>query len=751
MELDPEIVQPLLNSLANVTDAISVNVLAVDSDVPLVSLDKGRSPDSRIPTYALRDAIREVINHVAQPGSSEPYAVTARGCQLLAGGVRHKGFAGGLCIVRIGDRAWSDNDQILLSMTANLVAALMEMSDAPGQLGRLDALVAHVASELMPVSPTDVAETIFRLLGDLGRYFGASTCFLRHNDSELEASVLIDEWPRREGIPDPDPLGVVRWDTDDPVFAMIRDLREPFLVRPGDGQLDYQKRVEDGSGVPEVSLAMVPMISGDVTRGVLGLIHFGDRIWTRAEVRALGAIASLFLQLDVRIKAETDLHYQAHHDELTGLWNRRAFIEHLHESLSADPNAHLAVLFADMDRLKTVNDVLGHTVGDSFIKAVAHRLRGSVRPHDVVARLAGDEFVIVLHGIGSVEAAERAARRILDRVSEPLQVGGHTISRSASIGLVVNGDIPDLVMNGDNPNTVDELMVNADVALLEAKERGGDAVVAFNDRLHSKLLGRADLELRLRAAITNKEMRLYFQPEFDLRNGQMTGVEALVRWQHPERGLLAANSFIPVVEEINLTAELGRWVLDEACRQLATWKKSSSEPPPLVRVNISAGELISADFVEFVAGLLERHGLAPHELGIEITESTIMRELDEVLSTLSGLRGLGVTLAIDDFGTGYSSLAQLKQLPVDILKIDRSFVSALAENSGDRAIVAAIVRLAEAFNLATVAEGVEEAAAVTTLLDLGCYRAQGYFMAKPLPAYAVLEQAKNPGVPLRAV
>ncbi|TDE08243.1 putative bifunctional diguanylate cyclase/phosphodiesterase [Jiangella asiatica] len=742
MKMDPETIQPLLKALAEATDSISADVLAVGGGMPLVSW--GSATTAGVSGSALtemREAIRGITARVVQHGDDGVVETDQTvGHQLLATGLSYHDFHGAVCLVRGLDRPWRANDRTLLAMAGALCAAVMEAGEVPGQYGRLDALVTYVASELMGVSTTDRAETTHRVLGELGRYFGADTCVLRHNDPEKRASILIDEWPRREHIPDPDPLGEVPWDTDDPIFAMIKDLREPFILRPGDGQHDYQERVEAGSGVPEVSMATVPLIEGDVTRGVLGLIHFGDRIWTRAEVRALRAIASLFVQLDGRVTAEESLHHQAYHDELTGLWNRRAFVEHLSTVLTNDPQAPLAVLFADMDRLKTVNDVLGHAIGDSFIRQVAQRLRESVRPHDVVARLAGDEFVIVLHGIGSVAAAERAARRILDRVAEPLEVGGHSISRSASIGLVVSGDIA---------STADELLSNADVALLEAKDRGGDSVVTFNDELRSKLLNRADLELRLRTAISDNQMRLYFQPEFDLRDGRLTAVEALVRWQHPERGLLAAESFVSVVEEINLAAELGRWVLEEACRQLSVWKSTSSVPPPVVRVNISAGELISADFVGFVATLLSRYGLAPAELGIEITEGTVMRELDDVQATLNGLRGLGVTLAIDDFGTGYSSLAQLKQLPVDILKIDRSFVSALAESSGDRAIVAAIVRLAEAFNLTTVAEGVEDPAAVTTLLDLGCYRAQGFFMSKPLPAQVVLEQARNPGVPLR--
>lgn len=743
MRFDPDTIQPLLQTLGEATDAITVDILAVDGALPLVSWGSASRAGLRGPAItAMRAAIRDLTQQVAAIDDDSCHEARADGYELVAAPVRYNEFRGGVCVARRGPRPWSETELATVTMGARMSSAVLEAGQIETSHGRLDSLVTYVASELMGVQATDMQETMRRILGEIGRFFDADHVCIRDNDPVRRASVLVEEWPLREVVPDPDPLGVVPWDTDNSVFGMLRDLRGPFTMRPGPSHADYQELVKEGAGVDEVSLVTVPLISGDTTHGVLSMNHFTDRIWTRSEVGALEAIAALFVQLEQRVRAEQNLHHQAYHDELTGLWNRRAFVENLGSILEADPQARLAVMFADMDRLKTVNDVLGHGIGDNFLCAVAQRLRDCVRPTDIVARLAGDEFVIVLRGVETVEAAERAARRILDRVSEPLEVGGHAISRSASIGLV---------LSGDGSPTVDELLSNADVALLEAKDRGGDSVVAFNDDLRAKLLVRADLELRLRSAIANNEMRLYFQPEFDLRDGRMTGVEALIRWQHPERGLLAADSFISVVEEINLAAELGRWVLDEACRQLAIWKSTSADPPAIVRVNISAGELISADFVGFVSGLLERYGLEPAELGIEITESTVMRELDDVQATLNGLRGLGVTLAIDDFGTGYSSLAQLKELPVDILKIDRSFVSSLAENSGDRAIVAAIVRLAEAFNLTTVAEGVEESAAVTTLLDLGCHRAQGFFMSKPLPAHAVLDRARNPGVPLRVM
>ncbi|WP_129666478.1 putative bifunctional diguanylate cyclase/phosphodiesterase, partial [Phytoactinopolyspora endophytica] len=616
--MDPETIQPLLKSLGEATAAISVDVLAVGGGVPLVAW--GSAADAGVrgdDLSVMRTAIREATaSAAAQNGNGATVHAEIPGFSLLSHKLSTTDFDGGICIVRDSGQPWTDNDRTALTMAAELCTSFMESGQISGEHERrLDSLVSYVASELMGISAAEHPPTIARILEDLGRFFDVDTCYLRYNDPELRASVLVDEWPHRPDVPDPDPLGIVPWNTDDPVFREIQNLREPYVARPGKDTADYQARVHAGSGVPTVSMAMVPLITDQTTRGVLGFVHFGDRLWRRSEVHALKAIASLLTQVDGRVIAEERLRHRAYHDELTGLPNRRAFVEDVTVLLKEDPEAPVAVLFVDMDRLKTVNDVLGHAIGDLFIKAVATKLRDSVRPEDIVARLAGDEFVVMLRGIHTAENAEHVARRLLDELTHPLDIGGHVVSRSACIGISINGD---------TSSTADELLRNADVALLEAKKRGGDTVVSFNDDLHWRLLDRADLEFRLRSAIGDGEMRLHFQPEFDLRSGDLTALEALVRWEHPERGLISAGAFVSVIEEINLAADLGRWVLEEACRRLADWKSApDAKPPPVVRVNISAGELISTDFVGFVGTMLSRYGHAPKELGIEITESTV--------------------------------------------------------------------------------------------------------------------------------
>jgi EAL domain-containing protein (putative c-di-GMP-specific phosphodiesterase class I) len=324
-----------------------------------------------------------------------------------------------------------------------------------------------------------------------------------------------------------------------------------------------------------------------------------------------------------------------------------------------------------------------------------------------------------------MDDALRMGQTILNNVAEPIDVGGHPISRSVSIGVAIGYP---------GETTVDQLLQHADVALLEAKARGRSIVQPFNEKMREKVEARSEIELHLGNAISSGALRLVYQPEFDLRNGNLLAVEALVRWQHPVRGLLDADEFIDVAEETNTIIELGRWVLVQGCRQLAEWRSQYPDLSLQLRVNVSPAQLISKDFVSTVAATLSAFDLTGDLLCLEITERAVFPDLDQVLSTLRELRAIGVQAAIDDFGTGFSSLAQLKTLPVDTLKIDRSFVEGLGLDVGDTAIVESIVRLAQTLHLHLVAEGVETARAVHELLRIGCHRAQGHLLGEPFPA-----------------
>lgn len=588
---------------------------------------------------------------------------------------------------------------------------------------QLDDLVTDVATVLTGVAANNLQMALESTLKTVGGFLGIDTCFLRRNDFVERASILVAEWPQRQHVPDPDPLGVVPFESGDPIFSAIELLDAPLLITPSSEQDRYQERVHVATGGPAVSLAMVPLRPGDVTEGVLGFIHFGEREWPDAEVRALRVIAGLLSQVLARVEAEDRLHTLAYRDVLTGLPNRRVFLEEIESRLESDAYRPFALFFLDLDRLKTTNDIFGHAAGDMLITASGERLAAGCREGDLVARLGGDEFVLILDGIGTAEGARLAAMSILRDLRVPLMIGSHPIYRSASIGAVTS----------TAGASVDELLRSADMALLEAKSHGGDEVVVFNEVLDRRTRRRQDLELRLSGAIDDGEFGLFYQPEFDLRTRRITGVEALVRWNHPERGLLSASEFIYVVEETNRSRRLGRWVIEQACAQLAEWTALDHEPIR-VRVNISPGEFLAADFMDDLRTAIDKSQVRPSDLCIEITESSVIRDVPAVVSTLGELRDFGVELAIDDFGTGHSSLVQLKDLPVDILKIDRSFVIGIENDPGAQAIVTAIVGLARSFGLHTVAEGVETEAGARILVELGCIRAQGYLMSPAVPS-----------------
>jgi diguanylate cyclase (GGDEF)-like protein len=589
----------------------------------------------------------------------------------------------------------------------------------------LETLVTAVASELMAVDGATVVASSQWVLRELVSYFRVDLSFLRRNDHDRGATVLVAEWPPRPNVPDPDPLGVVFFAEADSVFASTEHLSQVMITRPDLATDDYQRRVHGGSGVMGVSSATVPLLSRAVTTGVLGFIKYGDREWTQAEVNALKAIASLLAQMQARIDAEERLRYLAYHDELTGLSNRRALIDHLRRRLAPGELGPVAILFLDLDRLKAMNDFLGHAAGDEFLQSVATRLRTHTRPGDVVARLGGDEIVVVLGPPTGSAEAEQVAMAVQNVVNEPVRLGGEEVSRTVSIGVAVADP---------GECTVSDLLGQADQAVMAAKAQGGNGIVAFTEQMRAQNEVRTDIELHLRGAIHDDSLVLHYQPEIDLRTGQLLGAEALVRWRHPTRGLLQPDSFIGVAEATNLAGELGRWVLRAACAQLSRWQNALSDLNFCLRVNVSPAQLITLDFVTDVAQTLDENNVEGRYLSLEITEHAVVSDLHRALETLQHLAEIGIQVAIDDFGTGYSSLAQLKALPVSTLKIDRGFVQELGSNPDDLAIVRSIVGLAASFGLDTVAEGVATQIAARTLVELGCFRAQGYLIGMPVPA-----------------
>jgi diguanylate cyclase len=455
-----------------------------------------------------------------------------------------------------------------------------------------------------------------------------------------------------------------------------------------------------------------------------------EREWLPEELNALQAIASLFAQVQARVVAEERLQYLAEHDDLTGLLNRRAVIAHLDDRLAAGQPGPVALVFLNLDRLKAVNDHLGHKAGDRFIEAFAQLLREACDASSVIARFGGDEFVIVPTVPMDAGAAEVLAKQLQTRVHQQVAVDGETITRTVSIGVAAG------VPGSDNAS---DLLRQADQAVVSAKAFGGNAVAAFNPEMAEKYAIRNDIELHLEGTIESDSgaLVLHYLPEFDMRTGEILATEALIRWRHPTRGLLMPDSFMSVVESINLAGKLGRLVMRSACAQFSYWHDRGLGRDVVMRINVSPAQLVTDGFVAMVAATLDEFVLDAGSVCLEITENVVVKDIDATHKTLAGLKEVGVQVAIDDFGTGYSALTYLKSLPVDTLKIDKEFVRDLRTDSADLAILRQVVALADAFGLDVIAEGVETAAAARALLELGCYRAQGFLLSCPLDRVAM--------------
>jgi diguanylate cyclase (GGDEF)-like protein/PAS domain S-box-containing protein len=428
---------------------------------------------------------------------------------------------------------------------------------------------------------------------------------------------------------------------------------------------------------------------------------------------------------------EAQLTHQAFHDPLSELPNRLLFTDKLRQALIAAEKGgnELAVMFLDLDNFKVINDSLGHQVGDQLLVTVAQRLQACLRPGDMVARLGGDEFTILLEHISSVNDATAVAERIQAQLQVPVKIQGYEVFTSASIGIVLRSPMH---------TSPESLLRDADVAMYCAKNKGKAQYEIFNSDMSRWAVKRLELETDLRRAIERGEFKLYYQPIITLDDYTIREVEALVRWQHPQRGTISPEEFIPLAEENRMILSFGQWVLWESCRQAKEWQLQYPSVSPLViSVNISGRQLQNPRLVEDVAQILNVTGLEPSCLKLEITESVAMHDAESTIATLRQLKKLGVQLAIDDFGTGYSSLGYLKRFPLDTLKIDRSFVERLGVDSEDTAIVNTIITLAKTLNLHVTGEGIETAEQLSHLRTLGCDLGQGYFFSKPLPGEAL--------------
>ena len=453
-----------------------------------------------------------------------------------------------------------------------------------------------------------------------------------------------------------------------------------------------------------------------------------------------------------RRKAKARIEYLAYYDVLTGLPNRQLFVREVGRAIrTAKQSEHLlALLYLDLDRFKRINDNLGHSVGDALLQNVARRLEQSVQQRGVdltatasrraeqarIARLGGDEFVVLLTGLTDESQSADVANRIRETLAEPLDCGGHRLVVTPSIGIA---------LYPRDATDIEDLLVKADMAMYQAKDQGRNSYAFFGHTMAVRSLGRLELETDLRSAFENGDFRIFYQPKVDLASGAIVGVEALLRWHHATRGWIAPDLFVPVAEETGLIATLGDWVITEACKQLALWGKHGLGHLTIA-VNVSVQQFARANFVDSVLRTLQQHGVNPRQLELEITESLLMRNVDDTTACMKRFREAGVTLSIDDFGTGYSSLGYLRQFPVDSLKIDRSFVKDMHTSDDDAAICAAIIAMARELKLKVIAEGVANADQLKFLRKHRCDQVQGYLISKPIPVDD-LEMLLRGGVP----
>jgi diguanylate cyclase (GGDEF)-like protein len=420
---------------------------------------------------------------------------------------------------------------------------------------------------------------------------------------------------------------------------------------------------------------------------------------------------------------EQELVHQALHDSLTGLANRALLIDRLVHGLAGTRRrgSQLGVMLLDVDHFKMVNDSLGHSSADDLLKLAAERIAKAIRPGDTVARLGGDEFVVVCDDISDFDISQ-IAEGVLQILSQPFPVGNQEMTITASLGIAM----------ADELSTSESLLRDSDTAMYRAKERGRGRIELFDEVLRHKAERRSTTARALRRALEREEFTVYYQPIVDLTTGAMVSAEALLRWEHPDGLLVGPDEFIPLAEETGLIVPIGTWVLEQACRELARWQRTESSMS--VAVNLSVRQIVDPSIASLLEGVLKRTGVRYGGLCLELTETVFMEDVEYLRKTLASLKALGVKLAIDDFGTGYSSLSRLKDVPVDAVKVDRTFIDGLGIDPHHSALVGAIVAIADALGLEVTAEGVENQDQLASLKRLGCRRGQGFYFARPMPA-----------------
>ncbi len=717
----------------------------VHSSVDAACALSGSMPDARV-WLAMADAVARPDPNVQQEPGDDPLADLSAAAQA---GPQPPAPLKILAVAGAGD-VECEGRTIDLSLLPNFAGALTSqrtVNVSAADAERLAAAGLAIAGDKLLLTPISVdgqprgflaIETSARIPGDLAASIRAlvTQISLAVSRSDLQRDALERRSSERfralvqnstDVITIVDHEGHVRYVS--PSVGPVFGYSEEILVGAYIGEIIHPEEVES------VAAAFL-VVAADPTQSLVTecRVRHADGRWCDTETRVTNllnepSVAGLVLNtrdITERHKLENELRHQAFHDALTGLANRALFVNRVQHALE---RAHrdqgtIAVLFLDLDGFKKVNDSLGYAAGDAALVAVAERLRASVRAPDTVARLGADEFAILLDGLTSPGDATIAVERIMAVLRQPLALPAASVELQPHIGIAVS-------IGGDE--TPDELLRNGAVAMHRARTLDGGYTI-FDPEMHAAALRRLEVESQLREAIEQGQLAVFYQPTFDLNSGHLTGVEALVRWQHPTRGLVPPLEFIPLAEETGLIVPLGRWVMREACRQVRRWQQEIPNDQPLcLSVNLSARQLRHPTLVRDVADALDDSGLLPGRLILELTESVLMVDTAATLHKLFQLKSIGVRLAIDDFGTGYSSFSYLRRFPIDILKIDKSFVDGVATEPTAGALVDAMIRIGKTLRMETVAEGVERAEQADHLRALKCDVGQGYLFSRPLP------------------
>jgi diguanylate cyclase (GGDEF)-like protein len=589
------------------------------------------------------------------------------------------------------------------------------LTESARQLGGLVELSRDLADTM---DPHLVGERMARHLAEVS---GASRCLISSWDRTGDAVLTYAAYP-------PDLAGKLEPEyrlAEYPVTRRVLETKQPVSIHVDDPDADPHEvallRDQD-----QTALVLLPLVAKGETIGLIELSRMGRAFGERETMLAFTFASEAAMALE-NARLYQQLHHQAFHDPLTRLANRSLFTDRLGHALARGQRrrSQLAVLFIDVDDLKTVNDRLGHATGDAVLVAFADRLQLSLRDGDTAARIGGDEFAVLLEDLTDTEEAEAVARRILDVMSQPIPLNGSLITSGVSIGICTTAS---------GMETADAVMRNADYAMYQAKLLGRGRVEVFRPSMREDASERQTLETLLHGAVERNELRVQYQPLVAMGTGRIAGMEALVRWDSPERGTLMPGDFIALAEETGLIVPIGRWVLEEACRQTREWQLLIGRNDLGISVNLSGRQFQHPALLSDILAALASTGLDASSLVVEITESILMLHTPSTMATLEALRKAGVRVAVDDFGTGYSSLAYLQRFPIDILKVDRTFVEHAADG-GDGAVLArVIIELARALRLRVVAEGIEEFEQLQALLSFGCGHGQGYLLSRPVDA-----------------